>query len=106
MEAYDKDLMSSKFLGAAKGVSFVSLVESEQVKEQTLELFDKNRKKAGELIIVTEFVMVGTIPEMNPRLNNNCILRLRIRESKLLKESDKKNTVCQFTYDDLNFTTK
>jgi len=32
LEAYDKDLASSDFLGATKGISYVSLVENEELK--------------------------------------------------------------------------
>jgi hypothetical protein len=31
LEAYDKDLVTSDFLGKTKGLSFVSLVENEDV---------------------------------------------------------------------------
>ena len=49
LEAYDKDLVTSDFLGKTKGISFVTLVENEDVKEHTLTLLDKEKKKAGEL---------------------------------------------------------
>lgn len=32
LEAYDKDLVTSDFLGQTKGISYVSLVENEEIK--------------------------------------------------------------------------
>lgn len=36
LEAYDKDLMSSDLLGKTKGISYVSLVENEDLKNHTV----------------------------------------------------------------------
>lgn len=88
LEAYDKDLVTSDFLGATKGLSFVTLVESEDVKEHTLILLDKAKKKAGELKMTSQFIYVAPDPEINPDLNRNCILKVTIQEGKFFKDND------------------
>jgi hypothetical protein len=53
LKAYDKDPVGADFLGGTKGMSFVTLVETEDLKEWTLPIFDKSKKKAGELKFTT-----------------------------------------------------
>jgi len=88
LEAYDKDVLSSDFLGATKGLSFVTLVESEDIKQHTLILMDKAKKKAGELHMTSQFIYVPPDPEINPDLNRNCILRVTFIEGKFFKDND------------------
>ena len=88
LEAYDKDVLSSDFLGATKGLSFVTLVESEDIKQHTLILLDKAKKKAGELHMTSQFIYVPPDPEINPDLNRNCILRVTFIEGKFFKDND------------------
>jgi hypothetical protein len=53
LNAYDKDIASSDFLGATKGISYVSLVENEELKTHNVQLFDKEKKKAGDLVLTS-----------------------------------------------------
>lgn len=88
LEAYDKDLMSSDFLGQTKGISYVSLVENEELKTHNVQLFDKEKKKAGDLVMTTQFIFVPNDPEPNPDLNRNCILRVHVYDAKFFKDAD------------------
>jgi hypothetical protein len=53
LDAYDKDIGSSDFLGGSKGISYVSLVENEELKTHNVQLFDKAKKKAGDIMFTT-----------------------------------------------------
>jgi hypothetical protein len=66
--------MSSDLLCASKPISFVTLVEDEEEKTSTITLFDKSKKKAGELVVSTQFIFVRPDPEPNPQLTRNCSL--------------------------------
>ena len=109
LEAYDKDLMSSDLLGATKGISYVSLVENEELKTHNVQLFDKEKKKAGDLILTSQFVYVPNDPEPNPDLNRNCILRVEVLNAKFFQDSDimgKQDPFAQFKYDGEYIKTK
>lgn len=88
LEAYDKDLVGSDLLGKTKGISYVSLVENEELKKHEVLLFDKEKKKAGELILTSQFIYVPPDPEPNPDLNRNCILKIMIHNAKFFKDND------------------
>lgn len=47
LEAYDKDLATSDFLGQIRPIAYVYLTEHEEPMNQVLDLFDKQKKKAG-----------------------------------------------------------
>lgn len=87
-EAYDKDLVTSDFLGKTKGFSFVTLVENEDLKTHKIVLNDNDKKKAGELIFTTQFIYVAPEPECNYDLNRNCILKVMIHSGKFFKDND------------------
>ena len=109
LEAYDKDLMSSDLLGKTKGISYVSLVENEELKNHTVQLFDKVKKVAGTLILTSQFVYVPPDPEPNPDLNRNCILRIIVHDAKFFKDNDtfgKQDPFAQFMYDENYVKTK
>lgn len=88
LESYDKDLVTSDFLGQTKGISYVSLVETEELKEHSIQLFDKEKKQAGELWFTSQFVYIPHDPEPNPDLNRNCILKVIIHDAKFFKDND------------------
>lgn len=108
-EAFDKDLASSDFLGKSKGISFVTLVETEDLKTHTLLLSDEDGKKAGELIVTSQFVYVPPDPECNFDLNRNCILKVWIHNAKFFKDHDtfgKQDPFVKFIYDEQELKTK
>jgi len=88
LEAYDKDLVTSDLLGKTKGISYVSLVENDEIKNHTVQLFDTEKKVAGELILTSQFIFVPEDPEPNPDLNRNCILRIIVHNAKFFKDND------------------
>ena len=69
-------------------MSFVTLVETEDLKEWTLPIFDKSKKKAGELKFTTQFIYVAPDPPINPKLNRNCVLKVTIKDGKFFKDND------------------
>jgi len=88
LEAYDKDLVTSDLLGKTKGISYVSLVENDEIKNHTVQLFDTEKKVAGELILTSQFIFVPEDPEPHPDLNRNCILRIIVHNAKFFKDND------------------
>jgi len=65
-------------------------------------LFDKEKKKAGDLVLTSQFIYVPNDPEPNPDLNRNCILRVEVLNAKFFKDSDimgKQDPFAQFKYD-------
>ena len=109
LEAYDKDLTSSDFLGQTKGISYVSLTENDELKTHNVILFDKEKKKAGDLILTSQFIYIPNDPEPNPDLNRNCILRVIVHDAKFFKDNDflgKQDPFVQFKYEDDYIKTK
>jgi len=51
-------------------------------------LLDKEKKKAGELKMTSQFIYVPPDPEINPDLNRNCILKVTFIEGKFFKDND------------------
>jgi len=101
--AYDKDPLSSEFLGSSTNISLVSLVENENKKMHELELYDKNHKKSGSLNIITQFEAVPNNYEINPDMNSNSYVLLHILEATFLKEGsllDKNDPFLKFKYND------
>ena len=53
-----------------------------------MKLYDKDGKESGEVTIRTKFVYVPPDPEINPKLNRNCILKLCILSIETFKDAD------------------
>lgn len=88
LEAYDKDIASSDFLGAIRPIAFVYLVEHEEPINQVLDLFDKGKKKAGTVEIESRFIYIPPDPPANPDLNRNCTLAITLKRASFFKDAD------------------
>jgi len=53
LEAYDKDVASSDWLGSTTQISYAPLIQDDEPKIQTLDIYDKDNKKSGEITIQT-----------------------------------------------------
>ena len=103
LKAFDKDVGSSDFLGAATPISYTVLVheekrkkiEDEEEEEDTwkpekdwvCDLFN-DCKKTGQVKFSTKFIWREPDPPPNPKLNPNCQLRLTIKKAEFLKDAD------------------
>jgi len=103
LKAYDKDVGSSDFLGAANPISFCLLVHDDKEniqKDFTCDLFNQC-KKVGQVKFTTRFVWRDPDPPPNPKLNPNCQLRLTIKKAEFLKDADvvgKQDPYIKFKY--------
>ena len=77
--------------------------------ELDLELFEPKGAKAGNVKLSTQLILVQPDPPVNPRLNYNCQLEIKIREATFLKDSDafgKQDPYLQFQYDGRDLKTE
>lgn len=77
-EAYDKDPLSSDLLGVTDPLDFEDYVEDDRVHDFDLVLFEENGQKAGNVLISTQLIFFLPDPPLNPSLNYNCFLIIRI----------------------------
>lgn len=78
------------------------MIENEEPKTQSLILFDKDKKKSGEIVIETQFIYVAPEPEPNPNLNRNCSLQITLGKANFFKDNDligKQDPFIRFLYD-------
>ena len=108
-EALDKDLVSSDLLGVSDALDFEDYVEDDRVHEFDLELYDDKGQKAGNLRLSTQVVFVLPDPPLNPTLNYNCMLEIKIKEANFFKDQDtfgKQDPYIQFQYEDMALKTE
>jgi hypothetical protein len=87
-EAYDKDLGSSDLLGSTDPMDFIDSLSDDKVHEFEMEIFDPKGALAGMIKLSTQLILVLPDPPLNPRLNYNCLLEIKMTEATFLKDSD------------------
>lgn len=72
-------------------------------------LYDECNKKAGEIVITTQFELIEAEPEPLKDMNLNCSLKINVKEAWFLKDFDtfgKQDPFAQFFYDQEKIMTK
>jgi len=80
-EAHDKDPIGSDMLGSTSPLSLLTIVENEEIKEHNLDLYDKDKKKVGLLVLTTQLECVEPDEPANANMNRKCSLKVRIRDA-------------------------
>lgn len=96
-------------LGLTDPLDFIDYLSDEKVHEFDLEIFDPKGAKAGNVKLSTQLLLVKPDPPVNPRLNYNCQLEIKIMEATFLKDSDligKQDPYLQFMYEGLELKTE
>ena len=94
LSAFDEDPGSLEFLGEIKPVPFQDLTSDHNERKLSLDLFDKNNKKSGNLVFKTEYTWLEADPPVIKRdpehkpLNRKCTLELKIIDATFLKDAD------------------
>ena len=87
-EAYDKDPLSSDLLGKTKPVSFVCFIQDTKINKHEMVLYDEFNKRAGDIVITTQFELIEAEPEPLKDINLNCSLKINVKEATFLKDFD------------------
>ena len=101
--------MSSDKLGETDPIDFEDYVEDDRVHQFNVELYDDHGQKAGSMTFSTQVIFVKPDPPLNPTLNYNCMLQIKIKEANFFKDSDligKQDPYIQFTYEDMPLKTE
>ena len=101
LEAFDHDIDADDSLGKIKKIPFVTLIEDEEEHEYQLKLYDDGAKESGEVVFKTKFICVPPVPQPNPKLNRNCMLKLKILDLTTFKDADtfgKQDPLVKFKY--------
>ena len=80
--------MSSDKLGETDPIDFEDYVEDDRVHQFDEELYDDHGQKAGSMTFSTQVIFVKPDPPLNPTLNYNCMLQIKIKEANFFKDSD------------------
>ena len=89
LEAMEKDVASSDFLGAMKPISFASLCEYEGLIKHDVEILDEKGKVAGSMKFKTCLHWVEYVPpEPSQMLDKKSMLRVIIKSASFLKDAD------------------
>lgn len=103
MEAFNGGTDAFSSLGKTLKYSFVQLVEDEEEHELHLRLYDTAGKKSGKVVVKTKFIHVDPGQELNPVMNRNCNLKMRILNLTTVKGAGtlgKRAPFVKFRYDD------
>ena len=90
LEAMEKDIASSDFLGAIKPISFSELCEWEgRVKHSKVKLENEKGKVSGEITFETVFIWEDYVqPPSHPMLDKKAFLKITINSATFLKDAD------------------
>lgn len=88
LEAWEKDLASSDFLGKMKPISLKELTDFTGLKRHDVELFDK-KEKTGSIRFSTMLEWIEYIPPVpSEKLDKKSMLRIVIKSAVFLKDAD------------------
>ena len=90
LEAMEKDIASSDFLGAIKPISFSELCEWEgRVKHSKVKLENEKGKVSGEITFETVFIWEDYVqPPSHSMLDKKAFLKITINSATFLKDAD------------------
>lgn len=101
--------MSSDLLGKSKPVTFVCYIQDAEINKHEMILYDECNKKAGEIVITTQFEIIDAEPEPLKDINLNSTLKVLVKEATFLKDFDtfgKQDPFAQFLYDQEKLKTR
>jgi hypothetical protein len=87
MEALDKDVASSDFLGAALPISYNVLTQSTDLIQHDLEIYDENYHHSGYVKFTTQLIWRDADP-IPKSLNKRSFITITIIKADFLKNSD------------------
>ena len=103
LEAFEKDLASSDFLGRIKPITFQSLADFEGAMKHNVEIFDEKKQKAGSMRFSTLLHWVDYVPPPPCELlDKRSMLRIVIKSATFLKDADtfgKQDPYIKFKYE-------
>ena len=89
LEAMEKDVGSSDFLGGSKPLELKGLAASEGVARHDMELFDEDKKQCGRVKFTTEFKWVEYVPEPpTDKLDYKTMIKIIVIDATFLKDGD------------------
>ena len=103
LEAWEKDLASSDFLGKIKPIPFKELTDFTGLKKHDLPIYDK-KEKTGSIRFTTMLEWIDYKPPTpSPLLDKKSMLRIVIKSAVFLKDADligKQDPYIKFKYED------
>ena len=89
LEAMEKDIGSSDFLGSNKPVSLKELCDWEGLFKHDMELLDEKKKVIGRVKFSTEFQWTEYIPPVpTDKLDEKTMIKIIVKEASFLKDGD------------------
>ena len=108
LEAWEKDLASSDFLGKIKPISLKELTDFTGLKRHDVPIFDK-KEQTGSIRFSTMLEWVEYIPpKPSDLLDKKSMLRIVIKSAVFLKDADligKQDPYIKFKYEDKSLQT-
>ena len=104
LEAMEKDLASSDFLGSTKPIKFRELASWEGLVKHDVQIFDEKKKVCGSMKFTTMLQWVDySPPPPSDLLDKKTVMRVIIKEAHFLKDVDtfgKQDPYIKFKYND------
>ena len=87
MEAFDKDVVGSDFIGRGNPIKYTNLTQTDNSQAHEVDLYDDKYKHTGKVLIKTQYVKHECDP-LPTNVNGHCQLQLRIIEANWFKDLD------------------